>query len=55
MITINDNGCGATEISFGIGLSGIRERLRQVHGEMAVENIQGGFRLYAWIPFERNT
>ena len=55
MITINDNGCGATEISFGIGLSGIRERLRQVRGEMAVENIQGGFRLYAWIPFERNT
>jgi signal transduction histidine kinase len=50
LVTINDNGCGAASIADGIGLTGIRERLREVQGDMSAENIRGGFRLFARIP-----
>ncbi|MGA2766265.1 MAG: sensor histidine kinase [Spirochaetia bacterium] len=49
-VTINDNGIGAEEMIEGIGLSGIKERLRHVDGEVSAENIRGGFRLSARIP-----
>jgi signal transduction histidine kinase len=51
IVTINDNGCGAASIADGIGLTGIRERLHEVQGDMSAENIRGGFRLFARIPF----
>jgi signal transduction histidine kinase len=50
LVTINDNGCGAAAIADGIGLAGIRERLREVQGDVSAENIRGGFRLFARIP-----
>ena len=49
-VTINDNGGGAEDIVEGIGLSGIKERLRHVDGEVSAGNIRGGFRLCARIP-----
>ena len=49
-VTINDNGSGAKEMIEGIGLTGIKERLRYVDGEVSVGNIRGGFRLCARIP-----
>ena len=50
LVTINYNGCGAASIADGIGLTGIRERLREVQGDVSAENIRGGFRLFARIP-----
>jgi len=55
LVTINDNGCGAVAIAEGIGLTGIRERLREVRGDMSAENIRGGFRLFARIPVGSDT
>lgn len=49
-VTINDNGSGAEDMVEGIGLTGIKERLRHVDGEVSAGNIRGGFRLCARIP-----
>jgi signal transduction histidine kinase len=49
-VTISDNGGGAGEIRDGIGLTGIRERLDLLDGELEVGNVAGGFQLYAQIP-----
>jgi signal transduction histidine kinase len=51
-VTVNDNGSGAEAVIEGIGLSGIRERLQHVEGEVSAGNIRGGFRLCARIPLK---
>ena len=43
-----------TTKALGIGLAGIRERLREVRGDMSAGNIRGGFRLVARIPIGRD-
>lgn len=49
-VTVDDNGVGAQEVVPGIGITGIRERLRRLDGELEAQNIAGGFRLRAVIP-----
>jgi signal transduction histidine kinase len=49
-VAVRDNGIGAGEITEGIGMAGIRERLTRVAGELSVENSAAGFVLYARIP-----
>ena len=49
-VTISDNGCGTGEMVEGIGLAGIRERLRDFDGAVSAGNARGGFRLCARIP-----
>jgi signal transduction histidine kinase len=51
-VSVEDNGDGAAEVIPGIGITGIRERLRQLNGELEARNITGGFRLRAVIPME---
>lgn len=51
-VTISDNGSGAGEITEGIGLAGIRERLNGLAGGLSAGNSGGGFLLYAWIPLQ---
>ncbi|MGA2974954.1 MAG: sensor histidine kinase [Spirochaetia bacterium] len=51
-VTISDNGSGAGEITEGIGLAGIRERLSGLAGGLSAGNSGGGFLLYAWIPLQ---
>ena len=49
-VAIRDNGVGASEITEGIGMAGIRERLSRVAGELSVKNSSAGFSLYVRIP-----
>ena len=50
-IRARDDGRGAKEIRPGHGLTGMRERLEQVGGQLEIETQAAkGFRLNAWIP-----
>lgn len=53
-IAVRDNGVGAAidgETEEGMGLSGIRERLREYGGTLRTGNVGGGFELQARIPY----
>jgi signal transduction histidine kinase len=50
-ITVRDDGRGASSVAFGNGLAGMRHRLAQLGGELAVQSQPGrGFELHASIP-----
>lgn len=42
LATVRDDGGGCPELRPGFGLSGMRERLSQVNGELAIECVPGG-------------
>jgi signal transduction histidine kinase len=50
-VAVLDNGSGTAEITEGIGMAGIRERLAQLGGGLSAGNSAGGFLLSAWLPF----
>ena len=54
-ISIQDNGEGSTEIKKGIGLIGMSERIEQRGGILNAYNIDGGFELSAWVPWNQET
>jgi signal transduction histidine kinase len=50
-LRIRDNGKGADEeITEGIGLAGMRERLAKIHATLEARNVYNGFELVANIP-----
>ncbi len=49
-LVIEDNGTGAEQLTEGIGLTGMRERLSLIGGEMKIINAYGEFRLVISIP-----
>lgn len=51
-LSIQDNGKGTEEMKEGIGLSGMRERLREISGNLHYNNIESGFEVCALIPLE---
>ncbi len=53
IVTVQDDGIGATEIKEGIGFLGMRERLSQVGGNVAYDNLPNGFKLMVHIPVPR--
>ena len=53
VIEARDDGRGAERVVAGNGLRGLRERLRQHGGDVAIETRPGGgFRLSLWLPAE---
>jgi signal transduction histidine kinase len=56
VMTARDDGRGVETIVAGNGLNGMKERLGQLGGELAVESSPGaGFSLHAWVPLEAIT
>jgi signal transduction histidine kinase len=52
-LTAHDDGRGASDLEVGNGLSGMKERLQQLGGELRLESSPGaGFSLHAWLPLE---
>ena len=52
-LTARDDGRGVGKVDAGNGLEGMRERLRQLGGELKIESSPGaGFALRAWVPME---
>lgn len=50
-LDVRDDGRGSGEIRYGSGLSGMRERIQALGGEIEPERLgAGGFALHAWIP-----
>jgi len=55
LVEARDDGRGAERVVAGNGLRGLRERLRQHGGDVAIETRPGaGFRLKLWLPVEGN-
>jgi signal transduction histidine kinase len=52
-VVVRDNGIGAQSISEGIGLSGMRERIRRLNGDVEAKNVDDGFQVLLIIPFGR--
>ncbi len=52
-VTILDNGDGADVIEEGIGLSGIRERIERIDGDVRMQNSVRGFQLHVRLPWKR--
>ena len=52
IVRIHDNGQGSPEIKKGIGLQGMEERLKKIHGRLEAKNVADGFVVSAWIPLE---
>ena len=51
-IRLQDNGSGSGELSAGIGLAGMRERLGELGGSLTYRNIVDGFEVAIRIPLE---
>jgi signal transduction histidine kinase len=49
--SVVDDGQGATEITEGIGIRGMRERLEKLGGELRIARLPRGFGITAEIPF----
>ena len=49
-ISVRDNGTGAENLSEGIGLLGMRERLGKLGGTLMVRNVIDGFEIIASVP-----
>jgi len=55
-LTARDDGRGVKHVEAGNGLNGMKERLRQLGGELKIETSPGaGFALHAWVPVEEIT
>jgi signal transduction histidine kinase len=55
-LTARDDGRGVKKVETGNGLNGMKERLRQLGGELQIETSPGaGFALHAWVPVEEMT
>ena len=55
VVEARDDGRGAERVVAGNGLRGLRERLRQHGGDVAIDTRPGaGFRLKLWLPVEGN-
>ena len=52
-LAIEDNGSGCDELTEGIGLKGMRERIGEAGGWVETKNIRSGFLLLAGIPSVR--
>ena len=52
IVRIHDNGQGAPEIKKGIGLQGMEERLKKIHGRLEAKSVVDGFVVTAWIPLK---
>lgn len=53
VLTARDDGRGSPRVSPGNGLTGMRERIKQLGGQLKWETEMGrGFRLEAWLPGE---
>jgi len=51
-VSIHDNGIGSKEIVDGIGVAGMRERIHDIGGEIAIGNVEDGFKIDIEIPLE---
>lgn len=52
-LVARDDGRGADELDFGNGLNGMRERMRELGGDLDIRTRPGqGFKLEAWMPME---
>ena len=51
-LRVQDNGYGAEDLTEGIGLAGMRERIQSLGGTLVAANGPGGFRIDAAIPIE---
>ena len=50
---VRDDGIGVDQLTFGIGLDGLRDRLRELAGTLeAAPGAHGGIELRGWIPEE---
>lgn len=49
-VTVEDNGCGLTSVTEGIGVKGMRQRIEPLGGRVRLENGHQGARLVAWVP-----
>lgn len=54
LVNIWDNGKGSHEITEGIGLKGMRERIEETGGSLVVSNVIDGFQVSAIIPLEKH-
>ena len=52
-VIIQDNGQGCENITEGIGLSGMKERITALNGRMEIKNISQGFKVTAFLPVRR--
>lgn len=52
IVRIHDNGQGTPEIKKGIGLQGMEERLKKIHGRLEAKSVIDGFVVTAWIPLK---
>jgi len=52
IIKISDNGIGSQVIKYGIGFSGIKERLNQLKGDFSVSSDDNGFEVSVSIPIK---
>lgn len=52
-LIIHDNGSGSSEITEGIGIAGMKERLANIGGSLVLKNVIDGFELKAEIPWEK--
>lgn len=50
VLSVSDNGVGSGEIYEGMGITGMRERVRRLGGEIRFESTREGFRFIARIP-----
>ena len=54
-VWIKDNGIGTSEFEEGMGLTGMRERLEKLGGNLKLSSTVGeGFLLIAWLPMENS-
>jgi len=53
IITISDNGKGFEELQLGIGLKGIKERLKRIMGDFTIYSSKSGVTLRVSIPIEK--
>ncbi|MCF7945827.1 MAG: hypothetical protein K9L24_03130 [Spirochaetia bacterium] len=49
-MVVHDDGRGSDSIEMGIGLSGMKERLQNVGGDLRIDSDLPGFRISAFIP-----
>lgn len=51
-LSISDDGEGTDMINYGCGLTGIRERVEELHGSLSLESSPGrGFSIQIWLPW----
>ena len=55
IITINDNGKGFKDMNPGLGIKGINERLKKLHGEFSISNSVIGVTMRIKIPLNESS